>query len=128
MTRPPTSVTVTFALVLVNALVWIAFAIIVAARLHPSIPAGELVRMIMALLALTAAVVLGFLAIMLRRRSRWGYFLTVAALILLAALTIADEVGLADLVVLVIAVMPLLLLIKDRAWYLGRSIDPSSGH
>jgi lysylphosphatidylglycerol synthetase-like protein (DUF2156 family) len=127
MTRPPVSVTVTIGLILVNAIVWIAFAVIVAARMHPSLPAGDLVRVIMASLALLAAAVLVFLSIMLRRRSRWGYILTVAALILLAALTIADEVGLADLVVLAIAVIPLSLLIKDRAWYLGSSVKPSNG-
>ena len=127
MTRPPVSVTVSIGLILVNAIVWIAFAVIVAARMHPSLPAGDLVRVIMASLALLAAAVLVFLSIMLRRRSRWGYILTVAALILLAALTIADEVGLADLVVLAIAVIPLSLLIKDRAWYLGSSVEPSNG-
>jgi hypothetical protein len=127
MTRPPVSVTVTIGLILVNAIVWIGFAVIVAARMHPSLPAGDLVRVIMASLALLAAAVLVFLSIMLRRRSRWGYILTVAALILLAALTIADEVGLADLVVLAIAVIPLSLLIKDRAWYLGSSVKPSNG-
>jgi hypothetical protein len=128
MTRRPASVTFTLALVLVNALVWIAFAVLVAARMHPSLPADDLVSVIMALLALMAAFVLGFLAIMLWRRSWWGYFLDLVALILLAVLTIADDVGLADLVLLAIVVIPLLLLINDRPWYLRRSIYLSSGH
>jgi hypothetical protein len=42
-------------------------------------------------------------------------------LLLLAVLTITDEVGLADWIYLVIVAAPLLLLIKDRAWYLRKA-------
>ena len=128
MTSPPSSVKVTFALMLINALVWLAFAAVVALGMHPSLPRGDLVSVGMAWLAFLAAVVLMLLAFLLRRRSRWGYILTVAALIVLATLTIADQLGLVDLLVLVIVVIPLVLLIKDRAWYLGRRIDAASDH
>ena len=123
MTRPTFSVKATIGLVLLNSLVWLAFAGVVAARLHPALPADGLVRWGMVALALSAGCVLLLLAILLRRRNRLAYSLAVAALLFLAVLTIADEVGLADLVVLVVVLAPLLLLIKDRRWYLGRDSD-----
>jgi hypothetical protein len=113
---------------LVNALVWLAFAAVVALGMHPSLPTGDLVSVGVAGLALLAAVILVFLALLLRRRSRWGFILTVAALAVLAILTIADQVGFVDLVVLAIVVTPLVLLIKDRGWYMGSGIEAASDY
>jgi hypothetical protein len=40
-------------------------------------------------------------------------------LLLLALATIVDEVGMVDLAVLAVILLPLVLLIRDRRWYLA---------
>ena len=121
MTKRPSTVPAALFLLLLNALVWLVFGIIVAAGLHPSMPESDVVRWTMAVLAfLTTGVLLG-LRVFLRRRSRIAYYLTIGLLVVLSTLTVTDEFGLSDLIVLIIIAAPLLLLIKDRAWYLRRS-------
>ena len=121
MTKPPSTVPAAHFLLLLNALVWLVFGIIVAAGLHPSMPESDVFRWIMAVLALLTTGVLLGLRVFLRRRSRIAYYLTVGLLVVLSTLTVTDEFGLSDLIVLIIIAAPLVLLIKDRAWYLRRS-------
>jgi peptidoglycan/LPS O-acetylase OafA/YrhL len=120
MTKTPASVFATFIFLLLNALVWLAFAIIVATGLHPSIPQDNLVKWTMVILAFLVAGVLSILCFFLRKRSKVAYYLTLALLLVISLLTVFDEFGLSDLIYLIIAVVPLVLLIKDRAWYLQR--------
>jgi len=55
----------------------------------------------------------------LSRRIKAAFWATVAVLVMLTIATVLDEVvGLADLLALVIILLPLILLIKDRGWYL----------
>ena len=115
------SVRLTTSLILINAAVWLSFAIIVGAGWHPSLPPGTNTRVVLALLAALAAGALVVLVVLLRKRSRAGYYLTLGALAVLAVLTVLDEVGLADLVVLGLTLGPLVLLVKDRRWYLPGS-------
>ena len=58
------------------------------------------------------------LFIFLNRRNRSAYYLTLAIFIFTALLTIFDDVGLSDIVVLALNIIPIVLLIIDRAWYL----------
>ena len=127
MSQAPRSVTIAFVFIIANALVWFGFALIVLTGMLPGLPGGEHVGLVMALLALIAAGALVALGILTRRRSKWGYVLTVAALIFLIALTVADQVGLVDLSVLVLVLVPLVLLIKDRDWYMRRELDSQRG-
>ncbi len=120
MTKKPATVSVALLLLLLNALVWLAFAIIVASGAHPSMHVGDQVRWIMAILALLVAGVLLGLCIFIRRNNRIAYYLTLALLLVTSFLTITDQFGLSDLIVLAVMVIPLGLLIKDRAWYLQR--------
>jgi predicted membrane channel-forming protein YqfA (hemolysin III family) len=75
----------------------------------------------MAILALLTTGLLMGLWLFLRRRSRLAYYLALGLLAVISLLTITDEFGLSDLIVLIITVAPLMLLIKDRAWYLQRA-------
>jgi hypothetical protein len=120
MTKMPASVSAALVLLLLNALVWLAFAVIVAAGVHPSIPGGDQVRWTMAILSLLTAGVLSGLCVFLRKRNRVAYYLTLGLLLVTSFLTVTDQFGLSDLIVLAIMVVPLGLLIKDRAWYLQR--------
>jgi len=121
--QAPRTVTIAFLLIIANALVWIGFALFVLTGILPGLPGGENARFAMALLALIAAGALVALGILTRRRNKWGYVLTVAALVFLIVLTVADQVGLADLAVLVLVLVPLVLLIKDRDWYMRREVE-----
>lgn len=120
MPKKPFTVTIAFVFILFNALVWLGFTILIAGNLHPALPDLPAARWIMGILAFGCAGTLIALAVVLLRRVRPAYFLTAGLLALLVILTITDEVGLADLVYLVIAATPLILLIKDRSWYLKK--------
>jgi predicted membrane channel-forming protein YqfA (hemolysin III family) len=58
--------------------------------------------------------------VFLRRRSSLAYYLTLGLLSVISLLTLTDDFGLSDLIVLIITIAPFVLLIKDRGWYLER--------
>ena len=121
MKTRPRIVSAALLLILVDGLGWLAFALIVAFGLHRGLPHNELVRWIVALLAFASALALPGLAFLLARRVRFAFYLTVALLGLIAVLSITDEVGLPDLIVLLLTVAPLALLLAARGWFLPRS-------
>ena len=125
MTTPPSSITATRSLLAVLAFLWLAFGITVAVNAHPSYKDAALVRWTMATMASGAAMVLAVLASQLKRRSRLSYWLTVALLTLMIFVGLFDEFGLADFVYLVLTVIPLALLIRDRNWYLSTPPAPA---
>jgi len=126
MLRRPLSVTAALALIFANALVWLIFGALVALRAHPALPAAPLVRAAMALTAFAAAGLLAGLCLLLARRSRAAYYPAIAFLSVAALLGLFDDFGLADLAALIIALLPVLLLLKDRDWYLRRG--PARGN
>jgi lysylphosphatidylglycerol synthetase-like protein (DUF2156 family) len=115
---------------LLNALVWLVFGVIIAANAHPALPNLPLLKGVMAFLSFTVAVILLGVFFFLVKRNRIAYFIALGVLIATSLLTILDQFGLADLIFLIINIVPILLLIKDRAWYLqikphaGRSLEP----
>jgi len=125
MTTPPSSITATRSLLAVLAFLWLAFGITVAVNAHPSYKDAALVRWTMATMASGAAMVLAVLASQLKRRSRLSYWLTVALLTLMMFVGLFDEFGLADFVYLVLTLIPLALLIRDRNWYLSTPPAPA---
>jgi len=72
----------------------------------------------MATMACGAAIILAVLASQLKRPSRLRYWLAVGLLTSMVLVGLFDELGLADLVYLVLTLIPLALLIRDRNWYL----------
>jgi hypothetical protein len=118
MTKTPISISVTLILLLLNAFIWLAFAIIVAAGLHPAIPDVRLVKWGMAILSLLTSGTLIGLSVFLRGRRRLAYYLALGLLVTISLLTLTDDFGLPDLIVLILTVAPLVLLIKDRTWYI----------
>lgn len=127
MSHLPSTVRLTLALLWLNSLVWLGFALVTTFAAHPSYGAASAYRWPMVAIAGLIAAALAGLAIWLGRRRRVAFWL---ALALLAALTIApafDQFGLADLAFVVATALPLALLLKDRAWYLeAPGADP--GH
>ncbi len=120
MTKKPITVTLVFALIFLNAFVWLGFTILLAWNLHPALPDSPVIRWIMGILAFGCAGTLITLAVLLGRRNRIAYFLSAGLLALLVVLTFTDEVGWVDAIYLVLAGIPLLLMIKDRSWYLEK--------
>jgi len=118
MKNRPLSVNATFAFILLNIIIWLALGIIIAVDAHPAIPDVPIMKGILAALSLVIACVLIVLFIFIYRRNRTAFYLTLAFFAVTSALTIIDEVGLSDIVVLVINIIPIVLLIKDRNWYL----------
>jgi chromate transport protein ChrA len=118
MTKRPLTVTINLVIILLNALIWLALGIIIAANAHPGLPDLPAMKGIMAFLSIAMAGILLGLTIFLFKRSRTAYYLTLAFFIFTSLLTIFDNVGLADFIFLIISLIPVILLIKDRVWYL----------
>jgi len=118
MPKKPITVPFAFVFILLNAIVWLGFTILLAWNLHPALPDSPVIRWIMGILAFGCACTLIVLAVLLARRIRLAYFPTLGLLALLILLTFTDEVGWVDLAYLVLATTPFILLIKDRSWYL----------
>ena len=118
MTSRPLSVSAALIFIILNALGWFIFGVIIAANAHPALPELPLIKWVMATLALATASILLGLCVFLNKRSQIAYILALALFFATSILTIFDEFGLADLVVLTINIVPIALLIKDRGWYL----------
>jgi hypothetical protein len=115
MNRLPASISATLILIILNAAFWLVFAFIVALGAIPSITTDSVVKWVGVSGFLTGIV------IFLRRRNRLAFYAGVAILIAIAVLSITDEFGLPDLFTLLISLVALGLMLKDRAWYLHSS-------
>jgi len=107
----------TLVLILVIAGFWLGFSIIVTTGLHPALPDSQLYRWIMAGLAFVTAVFLVVQFFLLKAKNKVAYFLTIAFLTFLAIMTIMDDLGVIDFLVLIVTLLPIILLLKDRKWY-----------
>jgi len=114
----PLSVKVTLLFMLANCLTWFILAILIILNAHPALPDQPVILWMMALLSLAAACVFLILSLLIYRRNQTGYYLALAALVLTALLIFFDDVGVSDLIVLMVALIPVGLLVRDRAWYL----------
>lgn len=115
--KPPPSVAITHGLILLGAVIWFLLAILLALNAYPAFPDDPLIRNVMAVLSLAAGLVVLVLLILLRQRRRLAYFGLLAALAAAALALIFDDVGPVDLLFLAITIIPIGLLIRDRAWY-----------
>jgi len=118
MTKRPLTATINLIIILINAFIWLVLGIIIAANKLPGLPDLPQMKGILAILSIAIAGILLALTFFLFKRSRTSYFLTLAFFGITSILTIFDDVGLADIVFLLISLIPILLLIKDRSWYL----------
>lgn len=114
------SISIARGFVLLNAIIWLAFSIIVGTGMHPALPDSEFYKWFLVISAFLSAAFLLFLYFMLKVKSKIAFFLSIAFLIFIALLTIMDDLGTIDFVVLVITITPIILLIKDRKRYLSQ--------
>lgn len=118
MRRFPATVRAALLLLGLDSLLWFAFGIVAAAGGIASIANPPALRWVMAGLACASAAALAGLTVLLSRRYRLAFSLAVILLLLIAVLSLTDQVGFLDLASLAVSVIPLVLLLKDRAWYL----------
>ena len=118
MSRFPATVRAALLLLALDALMWFAFGAAAVSGGIESIAEPPALRWVMAILAWASAAALVALTILLSRRSRVAFCLAVILLAIIAVLSITDQIGWLDLAALAVSVIPLVLLLKDRAWYL----------
>ena len=120
MANRSASIIITRLFVLLNILIWLSLGIIIAFNVHPAVPDQPLLKALMAAGSLVLAAFFSGLFYLLSKQNRYAYFLIVALFITTSLLTIFDDFGWVDLIVLVINLIPLGLLLKDRKWYLSQ--------
>jgi len=124
MNRLPASVSATLILIVLNAAFWFAFAFLVVFGAIRSIPTDGVIKWVMVILALGVSGFLTGIVILLRRRNRLAFYAGVAILATIGVLSITDQFGLPDLFTLLLSLVALGLMLKDRSWYLQSSNAP----
>ena len=117
MKRPPISVTATLIFILLNATIWFVFAFLVIFNAIQSIPTTGIFKWIIIILAMGASWILAGIAVLLKRHMRVAFYAGIAMLAIIAILSLADQVGWLDLFSLLISLVPIILMLKDRTWY-----------
>ena len=122
MNHRPLSVTLTYGFISLNIIIWFALGVIIAFDLHPAMPDQPFFKGIMATLSFVAAGALWVTFVFLQKHNRAAYYLMLIGLGVATLLTILDDFGYVDLAALALGLIPLILLMKDRQWYLHRQI------
>jgi lysylphosphatidylglycerol synthetase-like protein (DUF2156 family) len=122
MTTRPRTVILNYIFISLNALVWLVLGVVITASLHPALPDIPLLKRIMASMSFAGAGLLLVAFILLLKRKRTGFFLALGFLFVTALLTFFDQVGWVDLVTLIINIVPIVLLVRDRDWYLSKGL------
>jgi lysylphosphatidylglycerol synthetase-like protein (DUF2156 family) len=120
MSSRPFFVSVSWFFILLNAMVWLGLGVIIAANAHPALPDLPLLKKVLAGLSFFGAGCFLVAFFFLLKRKRFAYYLALVLLAGTALLTFFDQVGWTDLVILAVNIVPIILLIKDREWYLHR--------
>lgn len=118
MKNIPTLIKVALGFILLSALTWLVIGALIAAQLHPGMPSDPILQWGMAAAAFAVGVVLVVLAWLLAKRRRLAYFIALVALAVVMLLMVFDQFGWADLVGLVINLVPFVLLLIGRKWFL----------
>jgi len=113
------SATAAHALILINAAFWFLFALFAALGDLPADLSIGPAKWVMVILALGAALTLGFLVFLLNKRKKAAFYIVVGVLALIVTLSITDEVGVFDLFILIISFAAIVLLVMNRSWYLS---------
>lgn len=120
MNKQPITVKLTFILILINAVFWFGYGVLMGLGGIAPMSANLSARWVMGGLALVSAAALAGVAYLLSKRIKLVYFGSVVLLALIAVLSITDQVGWLDLFSLLASLVPLVLLIKDGRWYLRK--------
>lgn len=120
MKDSPVVVKIALIFILLNALIFFVLGVLIAGGWHSGIPDDAALKWIMMLGMFGGAIVLALLYMLLAKRRRLAFFIALVALALIMMLTIFDQVGWIDLVMLLITFIPFALLILGRRWFLQK--------
>lgn len=120
MKNAPVLVKIALVFILINALVFFVLGVAIAANIHPGAPQDSGLKMLMMLGMFGGAIILAALYLLLSRRRRLSFFIALVVLAVIILLTIFDQVGWADVVAMMLAFVPLVLLILGRKWFLQK--------
>ncbi len=119
MEKRPVSVRLTLVFMLINAVIWLGFGVIVLSGLHPALDESKLIRFGYGGIAILAAAFLMLMYFLLRKPKKIAWYLSVLFFVAGAVVTLFDDFGWVDLVFMLVDLVPLVLFIKDRKWYLN---------
>lgn len=123
MVHRPLSVTINLVLIPVNILIWLILGIIIAVNAHPALSIPPVMKGIVAGISIMMAGILLILFIFLLRGSHKAYYFILAFFGVTALLTIFDDVGVSDVIVLALNIIPIVLMVLDRRWYFRERIQ-----
>ena len=126
MKHVPRTVIAALVLISMNAIFWLGFAVIAALGVIPGYDGAGIEKWLLVGLAMGTALCLALLAFFLGKRSRFAYISGVVLLGGILVLSITDQLGVWDILAMASILVALVLLLKDRKWYLGRK-DESPG-
>jgi len=114
----PASIRTARVLICLDSLLFLALGAVAAAGAHPSYPLGSATSRLIAVSSFVVACLLAAFAWLLGRQSRQAFVGAVGLLSVMILASVFDEFGLADLAFAAAMGLPLLLLVRARAWYL----------
>ena len=118
MKHIPKTVVAAVLLLSLNATFWLGFAVIAALGGIPGYDGSGIEKWLLAGLALGTALCLALLAFFLWRRNRFAYISGVVLLGGILVLSLPDQLGIWDILGMAGILAALVLLLKDRKWYL----------
>jgi hypothetical protein len=121
----PRPVRLAQALFYLNAIIWLLFGVMSLFRMADRNPESSVTLTILAILMFVNVGAMLFCALTIGKGRKWFYFLALAVLALNIVLSITDEFGFFDFLVLALDVLLLGLLISHRKSFLAASIEPS---
>lgn len=123
MGRSSNSLMMTKVFIMLDAFIWLAFGGIVGLGFHPALPEDLQIRWVIAGITLLVSVMLFTGYRMLQKKRAVAFYPLLGLLVLISLLTFMDQFGYSDLFILFMHLIPILLLIKDRSFYLGLEND-----
>jgi len=108
--------------ILINAAIWLSFAIYTVFGGHPSYTGTSVLRWVFAAGAAAVAAGLILLAVLLGKKVRWAFHLSLIALFGVALVTLFDQMGLIDIAVFLAALAPAVLLLLCHRWYFLQTV------
>ncbi len=124
--KVPTTVKLTIGLMLAVSVVWFLFGLLTVMNRVMSIPVG-VVRYAIGFTAIGFSLATALAAFFLRKRNRLVYLATIALFGMLLIVSFFDELGWTDILLICATIATLILLIKDRRWFL-RDEQAGSNH
>lgn len=121
----PSTFTFTLFFVLINAAVWLVMGVLLLLGVNPALKAIGSLRWIFGALAIAAAGMMVMLYRQLKLRSRSAYRVTLSLFAAIAIVTLLDQGGWADALLLAITLVPLTFLFISRHWYFAGQETPS---